>query len=74
MFDEWGSAGHTATNNGGASIDEDHLPAHGMCSHVHFCIDNKRPGDGHFTEADFHDDEREGDEDWTGHGRPSKLG
>lgn len=38
----------------------------GMCDIVEIRIDNLRPTENEFTEADFLDDERSGDEDWDG--------
>lgn len=38
----------------------------GMCNVVKIRIDNQRPTETQFNEADFLDDERSGDEDWAG--------
>jgi hypothetical protein len=38
----------------------------GMCNVVKIRIDNQRPSEIQFKEADFLDDERSGDEDWAG--------
>lgn len=38
----------------------------GMCNYVKIRIDNQRPTETQFNEADFLDDELSGDEDWAG--------
>lgn len=49
--------------------DEDRFPfIQGMCDVVDVKVDNLRPAETQFKEADFLDSEPEGDEDWTGDG------
>ena len=44
----------------------ENLYIQGMCDFVHVLIDNLRPGEEHYKEDDFLDDEISGDEDWDG--------
>lgn len=47
-----------------ADLDEAHVQ--GMCDEVNVRIDNLRPSEMQFNEADFLDDELSGDDDWEG--------
>ncbi|MCJ1402334.1 hypothetical protein MMC11_005554 [Xylographa trunciseda] len=48
---------------------------HGMCDVVDIRIDNLRPAENQFSENDFLDEERSGDEDWDGDdGQPGDGG
>ncbi|EDN91929.1 hypothetical protein SS1G_07790 [Sclerotinia sclerotiorum 1980 UF-70] len=50
----------------GKKKQKQNLVIQGMCEVVNIIIDNKRPAETQFGEADFLDSEPEGDDDWDG--------
>jgi hypothetical protein len=63
----------SGSHNSDADSDGPHAPScrkaeviQGLCDTVSITIDNLRPTETQFVEADFLDSEPEGDEDWDG--------
>ncbi|KAF2640750.1 hypothetical protein P280DRAFT_451692 [Massarina eburnea CBS 473.64] len=63
-YDE--SSGSDAGADDDANDEGEAKYVQGMCHTVVFRIDNSRPREAVFTEADFQDAEKSGDEDWDG--------
>ena len=64
-YDEESDDGPSSEETEGSAKDE-HLFVQGRCHTVIFRIDNFRPREEIFNEADFLDAEPSGDEEWNG--------